>query len=547
MVRHGLTWVKVICLWGAAMLPGLSSAQTSEWMSVAPDAHLFPTTSADCSISQMPSWIAYLTNRDAHLACLREPWSPAKVVPRTYIACRGWHTTSRCNAQYEEAECQAYQQARDESTLCTEKLNEIRRDEAAERRRLAEEQRLQDDLARQREREARQARDMSREALARGDVTGANRILDTFIDQQDPTQLSRDILSGSNNLRRILGLPQRPVDRLSGQITALSLDAYRDLTGNALSQLGDATGGGAFAIDDGAAAPDGADPLPRGGAFPDPGAALIQTENGFADIAANWDELSTFGQLASSASILVAMAAVAESDGRPIPPSLVDGTFAANVTALAEAAAGGRFRFGDEVDVYTARAQIFESQIVQQRVSSEPTAVFGTGNKLEPAPIGQIDQGFQPSAETPETAVVARNENHFLESCIQIEMRTIPESGYENEVFLVLTNTCPSPLSCTYDIEYEPSSAGMEKFGSNWPPEWRLESMSNIFTPYETRSLKDCINLSLKDTTTYGLPAGYNIEYPSSTYADLAGTAVTRSSMKCQRFECEMLPSLRGE
>jgi len=314
----------------------------------------------------MPSYGPRISAEEAYRQCSREGRGSGWF---KWISQCGYPGAIGC-ASLEAETCILRQQVSDERQQCNNRLNEFRAQAAEERRRLAAEQRAADEFARQHERQARQAVDMSRELLERGDPVGANRILEQYAAQNDPTQLPRDFLALRDNIGEILRVEPRPVDRLAREFTDISLDQFGNITGNAMDLFGAALGGGALEIDPDVGGSQGAGMiLPGGGAFPggDPGAGLIQSPNAYADIIANFNELSTVGQVASILSIIGTMVLIAESDGRPIPPSLVDGTFAANVTALAEAAAGGTFRFTDEVDVYTARAEIVETEIAHER------------------------------------------------------------------------------------------------------------------------------------------------------------------------------------
>ena len=364
MVKGMLLRVKAAIVAVVLVTPVTVWAQDSEWMPVATNSFLSPISGGDCSREQMQSF-APLTAARAELSdCIQNappPWEERYV----FVPACGVTTPRSCSA-VEAAKCIYDQRFQDEIKLCRDRLREFRDEEAEERRRLAAEQRAAEDLARQHERQARQAVDMSRELLERGDPVGANRILEQYAAQNDPTQLPRDLLALSDDIGEILRVEPRPVDRLSRELTDISLDQFGNITGNAMDLFGAALAGGAFEIDPDVGGSQGAGMiLPGGGAFPggDPGAGLIQSPNAYADIIANFNELSTVGQVASILSIIGTMVLIAESDGRPIPPSLVDGTFAANVTALAEAAAGGTFRFTDEVNVYSARAEIVETEI----------------------------------------------------------------------------------------------------------------------------------------------------------------------------------------
>jgi len=444
-------------------------AQISEWMPVDPNAYLSPTETEDCAYERMPSYRPKESAVDALRQCSEGEGSNRF----QWIADCGYPSLKRC-APLEGQLCLLRTNVQKEAALCSEKLQEHRADIAEQRRRFDEEQRAAVDLARQHDRRTRQALDMSRDALGRGDFSGANRILDGLIDQQDPTNLPRDLRGTSNALGRMLGIVPRPVDRLSGQLTNLSLNAYRDITERAMAEFGNAMAGGALEIDRGSGdTDDSGTNTGKGDAFPDPGESLIPTDNGFADIMANWDEMSSVGQVASILSVIGTMAMIAEGDGQPIPPSLVDGTFAANVTALAEAAAGGTFKFGDEVDVYAARAEVVSREIVLERTALAMREEQET-RKAQAAAIAQAEAdaaGAQAAAEILAAEILGEASNGSelvgtpssvakeLYSCLKVsqgkfprELKRFIHDGYKGENGLIVENTCKHFLYCEVEL-----------------------------------------------------------------------------------------------
>lgn len=557
MVLYRFSWVKWLVLAGCLATPQASFGQTSGWIPIASNAHLNPTETEDCRFDRMPSHASILSLNAAIQQCLAGRTSGRWV----HIRECGYGGSITCSS-LEAQRCTLEDNRREEISQCNERLQAYRADIAEERRRAAEEERLARDLRAQNDRRMRQGLEMARDAAKRGDLSGAQRIMGGLINQQDPTQLPRDILHLREGLRASLGVRATPVDRLSYLTSSLAFDKYQQIITDATGQLAGASGSGAFDFDFGGTGGGSPAPFQRGGGVHADPSAMPQTPNGFAAIAANWDEMSSFGQIASVLSILGTMAMIMESDGRPIPPSLIDGTFAANVTALAEAAAGGSFRFGEQTDVYVARAEVVETRIAEEkRIEQEgqarrdaallALAADRARRKAEAAAKAAAEQAEltrMALAKAEADAAAARLEaeksenagvDQQLSSCIQVSMRNITVSGSNGSKgipIIVLTNTCNLALHCDYQTKHAPNLAGIKQYGNNFPSAWLTQLGTHVFTPHKQKSYKGCILPRSTCPHNFGFPCGYTEVITSSTYADVVG--LIGGSLACTPYEC---------
>jgi hypothetical protein len=410
MIRHAHHRVKGIAKWLVIVVLGTPALSQTDDLRFA-----FPTGLTDCQISMAPSWPKLRDARKRYSSCVQEyaleKWSSR--------ACHYNNSQPPQCSGIDQQICALELQLPQEIEACRSRAEKAMAD-AAEARRIAEaEERAARDAQSLADTQARRAMKMAQDALKEGNPGLGQKILERFISQTDPTHLPKQLVADFEGIQRALNTPQTPVGALSEAVTKTSLDAFGSITKNVEAQLGGAVGGGAFDVDAGAGGGSAAGAL-GGSSTPVPGGYSgtnpVQAPNGFTDIATNWETMSGLGQVTAILSIIATIGIIMENDG-PVPPSLIDGTFAANIVALSEAAAGGNFKFGGDVDVYEATTSIVTEEMVSKRDSAAERERFETAARQQEE--AQLQAEADQAIEDLLAAQRARNEK--AEAQMEIE------------------------------------------------------------------------------------------------------------------------------
>ena len=263
-------------------------------------------------------------------------------------------------ASIEERRCELEEKLRSQGELCRSRFSEFRRQES-DRKRAEELEAKATEEAMRRDAVRRVAEGQARDAASAGDWSA----------------MTNSARSMAKRTTRGLGYKGTPAMALSDQLSREGIGQLGRMQRFADGQLMAAMGGGAFDID----APGGRSASSR---LPGPTAGLRVDGNGegmtaeaysdlvapsqeFQDMASSWNELSPISQTVGVIALIAQMVMIMESDGN-VHPSLLDGSFAANVVAITEAAATGDIilKRGEPVDTYSFTQSAVTTRLVEE-------------------------------------------------------------------------------------------------------------------------------------------------------------------------------------
>lgn len=373
-------------VFGHAAVLAVISLQTANAQGVGyidPYISLQPTSWVQCGRQNLPSFSALEEAKEEKKKCLRQPSENTRWV--MYSECR-FPGPSQCESA-ENRQCELHSKIEREGRLCSERVREYE-SRKAERDRL-EKERLstEDAAARDAMRQQSIAREMVENALSNGDLGQAGMILDRYVDPTNPTSAPSQLARDGRMLSTMLGVSRSPAMQLQKHLQSLSMNAYRDLTGNAMSQLDAATGSGAFSLDatdasSGNTAISQATPLTPGGFTADEISTLTSA----------WQDGGGFDRMAVATAIISQIVDIFESTpsqgaGVRARPSLVDGVFARNLVRFSAATARGEVSMHDNfVTAMELSIPIFEhkstTESPKQEIITSPDFIVDEVNNL---------------------------------------------------------------------------------------------------------------------------------------------------------------------
>lgn len=320
--------------------------------------YLNPTTYDDCKDPKLLSFSPLERTKKEASACLRSPQANSRYVWVCRDGSQGYPWPYGCSS-LENRRCDLVSKLQKEREICNARVAEYRKQDA-DRRKAEEETAKAGEEAARRQAESRIAAEMAKEAGIAGDWVKA-------------TGLANKI---GRRGAKLMGLGTAPALELSNQLTKLSFKELTRMQTLADGELMKALGGGAFDIEGQGDRGTSASSLPGGTA----GLRIDSESTGAPDIApygtisheaqemiASWDQLSPVSQTVGVLTLIAQMIMVMQNDGN-VHPSLVDGSFAANIVAITEAAATGEIflKRGEPVDGYAFAQDQTISKLVEE-------------------------------------------------------------------------------------------------------------------------------------------------------------------------------------
>lgn len=333
------------------------------------------------------------------------------------------------------------------SRLCIDRAGEFQRQEA-ERERLESDRRRADEAA---ARDQERNLSMAARAAGRGDVALAASIArGGVVDPNDPTRAPRLLDSGGRYLANAMGVSTTPQMSVSGAISGIALNSYRDLGARALDELNSATGSGAFDVDGSSDTPSG--PTLRFSTVnnSDITAALQSEAQAYADL---WNNGGDIGRVIAVAAIAARIAAVMEdrptSNADMARVSLVLGAFARSINTLTDAATRGEISLTDGTSPYTMVSRV--AAMSARPAVSEPAVVTP---RLPGAEVSQearaLSHAFADHLERAEPEAV--NSTDLADQCI------VWRSSTEYPLLFLHVNRCNFLITCSG----QPVAPGLE-------------------------------------------------------------------------------------
>lgn len=286
-----------------------------------------PKSYEDCQDEKLLSYGPLQNAKSEAMACHLNPQNQRG--PQKAHQCIGW-TGASCTRAFDN-ECDLKDKLRREREICTDKVRSFLE---AERIRKSQEAERDRDIA-------------AAEEHAHSEMSGPEDVIRRMIDRAKRDGDYKLVAALAKRGAFGLGYAESPAQALSRAMTPTAMREFRRLTGFAQGELLKSLGSGAFDIDAPGAAVSGSG-LPRGpGAVdltsPDFASQYPPSSKAFEDLVRDWDSYSPVSQGVAIFSLVAQMIMIMKSDG-PVNPSLLDGSFAANLAGMTESLISGELR-----------------------------------------------------------------------------------------------------------------------------------------------------------------------------------------------------------